>query len=178
VREGELETLPFTDASFDAVTAVNSAFYAADIAAAMLELGRVVVPGGRVVVTAWGPPQKCEALTAVMPLIAPLMPPPPPGASTAHPGALSEPGALASTLVRAGLTLVDKGEVACPFVYPSIDASWRASATAGPIQLAIAHSGAEKVRAAFERVDRSRMRRDGSIRCENVFLWAAGERPR
>src|SRR4028119_1196766 len=30
VREGDLEALPFADASFDAVAAVNSVFYAAD----------------------------------------------------------------------------------------------------------------------------------------------------
>ena len=55
VREGDLEALPFADAAFDAVTAVNSVFYAADMAAAMRELTRVVRPGGRVVVPAWGP---------------------------------------------------------------------------------------------------------------------------
>src|SRR5918912_4109381 len=49
VREGDLEALPFADASFDAVTAVNSIFYAADMAAAMRELARVVRSGGRVV---------------------------------------------------------------------------------------------------------------------------------
>ena len=32
VREGDLEELPFDDASFDAVAAVNSVFYAADMA--------------------------------------------------------------------------------------------------------------------------------------------------
>ena len=62
VREGDLEALPFADASFDAVTAVNSLFYADDMGAAMRELVRVVRPGGRVVVTAWGPPERCEFL--------------------------------------------------------------------------------------------------------------------
>jgi len=37
--------------------------------------------------------------------------------------------------------VVEQGEVACPFVYPSAEASWRAAASAGPNQLAIAHSG-------------------------------------
>jgi Methylase involved in ubiquinone/menaquinone biosynthesis len=60
------------------VTAVNSVFYAADMGAAMSELARVVRPGGRVVVTAWGPPERCEFLTAVLPALEPLMPPPPP----------------------------------------------------------------------------------------------------
>ncbi len=54
VREGDLEALPFDDASFDAVAAVNSVFYAADMAQAMRELARVIRPSGRVVVTAWG----------------------------------------------------------------------------------------------------------------------------
>jgi ubiquinone/menaquinone biosynthesis C-methylase UbiE len=41
LREGDLESLPFPDGSFDAVTAVNSIFYAMDIDGAMRELARV-----------------------------------------------------------------------------------------------------------------------------------------
>ena len=178
VHEGELEALPFADASFDAVTAVNSVFYAADMAAAISELTRVVRSGGRVVVTAWGPPSRCEFPAAVMPLVAPLMLPPPPGAPSAHPVlALAEPGALAALVERAGLEVVGEGEVACPFVFPDADASWRANASAGPNQVAIAHSGEAAVRAAFEQADRAHAQPDGSIRYDNVFLWVAGRRP-
>ena len=175
VREGDLEALPFGDASFDAVTAVNSVFFAADTLAAMCELSRVARPGGRVVVTAWGPPERCEFLTAWMPAVGPLMPPPPPGAP-GKPGALSEPGALAAMLERASLRVVNEGEVACPFVFPSAEASWRANASAGVNQLAIAHSGETAVRAAFAEIDRAHTRPDGSVRYENVFLWAVGQR--
>lgn len=177
VREGDLEALPFADTSFDAVTAVNSLFYAADMAAAMREFVRVVRPGGRVVVTAWGPPDRCEFLTAVMPVLGPLMPPPPPGAPPPHPGALSEPGALAAVLKGAGLRVAEEGEVACPFVFPSTEVSWRGNASAGINQAAIAHSGEEAVRAVYAGADQAHRRPDGSIRYENVFLWAAGERP-
>jgi SAM-dependent methyltransferase len=177
VRQGDLEALPFADASFDAVTAVNSIFYAADMAAAMRELSRVVRPGGRVVVTAWGPPERCELLAALMSAVGPLMPPPPPGVPPAHPAALAEPGALAAVVKRAGLRVVAEGEVACPFVWPSAEAAWRANASAGPNQVAIAHSGEAAVRAAFAEVDRAHTRPDGSVRYENVFLWVAGERP-
>jgi SAM-dependent methyltransferase len=177
VQEGDLEALPFADASFDAVTAVNSLFYAEDMAAAMRELVRVVRPGGRVVVTAWGPPERCEFLTAVMPALGPLMPPPPPGAAPPHPGALSEPGALAAVLKRAGLRVVEEDEVACPFVFSSAEASWRGNASAGVNQAAIMHSGEAAVRAAYANADRTHTRPDGSIRYENVFLWVAGERP-
>jgi SAM-dependent methyltransferase len=177
IREGDLEALPFGDASFDAVIAVNSLFYAADMAAAMRELARVVRPGGRVVVTAWGPPARCEFLAAVMPALGPLMPPPPPGAPPPHPGALSEPGALAAVLEGSGLRVVGEGEVDCPFVFPSAEISWRGNASAGVNQAAIAHSGEEAVRAVYAAADRAHTRPDGSIRYENVFLWAAGERP-
>jgi SAM-dependent methyltransferase len=177
VREGDLQALPFAAASFDAVTAVNSVFYAQDMVAAMRELVRVVRRGGRVVVTAWGPPERCQFLTAVMPALGPLMPPPPPGAPPPHPGALSEPGALAAVLTGAGLRVIEEGEVACPFVFPSADASWRGNASAGVNQAAIAHSGEAAVRAVYANADRAHTRSDGSVRYENVFLWAAGERP-
>jgi SAM-dependent methyltransferase len=177
VREGDLEALPFADASFDAVTAVNSVFYAADMAAALRELVRVTRPGGRVVVTAWGPPEKCEFLSAVMPALRPLMPPPPPGAPPPHPGALSDPGALAAVLQGAGLRVLEEGEVACPFVFPDTATSWRGNSSAGVNQAAIAHSGEAAVRAVYEAADRAHRRPDGSVRYENVFLWVAGERP-
>jgi hypothetical protein len=156
---------------------VNSLFYAEDMAAAMRELARVARPGGRVIVTAWGPPQRCEFLTAVMPALGPLMPPPPAGAPPPHPGALSEPGALAALLKSAGLRVVEEGEVACPFVFPSTEASWRGNASAGVNQAAIQHSGEDTVRAVYANADRAHMRPDGSVRYENVFLWVAGERP-
>jgi SAM-dependent methyltransferase len=177
VQQGDLEALTFADASFDAVTAVNTIFYAADMQAAMRELGRVVKPGGRVVVTAWGPPERCQLLTALMSRIGPLMPPPPPDAPPPHPATLSRPGALATLVEQAGLRVVEEGEVACPFVFPSAEVSWRANASAGPNQVAIAHSGEEAVRAAFAESDRAHARPDGSIRYDNVFVWAAGERP-
>jgi SAM-dependent methyltransferase len=177
VREGDLEALPFADASFDAVTAVNSLFYADDMGAAMRELVRVVRPGGRVVVTAWGPPQRCEFLSAVMPALGPLMPPPPPGAPPPHPGALSEPGALAAVLKGAGLRVVEDGEVACPFVFPDTETSWRGNASAGVNQAAISHSGEAAVRAVYANADLAHTRPNGTIRYDNVFLWVAGERP-
>ena len=177
MREGDLETLPFADATFDAVTAVNSIFYAADLAAAMRELARVTRSRGRVVVTAWGPPDRCEFLTAVMPRVAPLMPPPPSGASSEHPVlALSKPGALAAVVRQAGLRTVDEGEVACPFVFPNTEISWRANASAGPNRIAVVHSGEAAVRAAFAESDHRHTRRDGTVRYENVFLWVAAER--
>lgn len=176
VREGDLEALPFADASFDAVVAVNSVFYAADMAAAMRELVRVARPGGRVVITAWGPPEKCESLRSMISTLAPLMPPPPPGVTPPQPGALSQPGALAGLLEKAGLRVVEEGEVKCPFAFPNLDVFWRGNSAAGVTQAAINHSGEDAVRAVLSNVDPVYMRPDGSIRHENVFLWVSGEK--
>jgi len=177
VRVGDLEAMPFGSGAFQAVIAVNSIFYAEDMNAAMRELVRVARPRGRVVVTAWGPPERCEFLNAVMPALKPLLPPPAPGAAAPHPGALAQPGALAAVLRQAGLRVVDEGEVSCPFVFASTEASWRANSSAGVNRAAIAHSGEAAVRAVYGAADRDHMRPDGSVRYDNVFLWIAGEKP-
>jgi len=177
VRAGDLEALPYPDGAFDAVVAVNSVFFAADLPAAMRELARVVRPGGRVVVTTWGPPARCQYTSALRAALGPLQPPAPPGAPASGPGALAGAEALAGALVAAGLRVAEAGEVACPFVFPDAATAWRGTASGGVVQRAIAHSGAAAVRAALGAADRAHARPDGSIRYENVFLWAAGERP-
>jgi len=101
VREGDLEALPYPDAAFDAVVAVNSVIFAADPAAALRELARVTRPGGRVVVTDWGPPARCQYTRAVRAAAGPLQPPPPPGAPPGGPGVLGGPEGLAGALAAA-----------------------------------------------------------------------------
>lgn len=90
---------------------------------------------------------------------------------------MSEPGALTGLLEEAGLRVVEESEVACPFVFPSTEASWRGNSSARVIQAAITHSGEATVSAVYANADRTHMRPDRSVRYDNVFLWAAGKRP-
>lgn len=53
IRPGEAERLPWPDASFDLVTAVNALQFADDPAAALRELVRVTTPGGHVAIVSW-----------------------------------------------------------------------------------------------------------------------------
>jgi ubiquinone/menaquinone biosynthesis C-methylase UbiE len=53
--EGDAESLPFADASFDAVTSVFGAMFAPDHARAAAELLRVCRPGGRIALASWTP---------------------------------------------------------------------------------------------------------------------------
>lgn len=55
-RLGMMETLPWSDASFDVVTAFNAMQYALDPELAMAEASRVVRIGGRLAVCKWAPP--------------------------------------------------------------------------------------------------------------------------
>src|SRR5437016_7236232 len=84
---GELEDLPYEDASFDVVTGFNSFQYAARPAVALAEARRVAAPDGRVLLLNWAPAELCEAAGYLMAL-GRLMPPAPPG--TPGPFALSD----------------------------------------------------------------------------------------
>jgi ubiquinone/menaquinone biosynthesis C-methylase UbiE len=52
---GDMERLGYPDGCFDAVVAVFSIFFVADMARQLRELWRMCSPGGRLAVTTWGP---------------------------------------------------------------------------------------------------------------------------
>src|SRR5881628_1374549 len=58
---GDLEDLPYADASFDVVTGFNSFQFAANPVAALRQSRRVAKRGARVFVVTWGRAQDCEA---------------------------------------------------------------------------------------------------------------------
>lgn len=71
-RDGDLESLPWPDESFDVVTGFNSFFIAADLAAALAEARRVLRPGGWLAMSVFGDPERCDSTTlfaAVMALL-------------------------------------------------------------------------------------------------------------
>lgn len=175
ILQADIESLPFEEGTFDATIAVNSLFYAADPASAIRELARVTRPGGRVVVTTWGPEERCE-YGGAMAALGPLMPPPPAGGKPGGPFLLASPGALESVLEGAGLHPVDRGEVQCPFTFPNAKVSLTAQLSSGVVQRAIEHIGLEPVKEALETTDSRFTQPDGSIRYDNVFVWVAAVR--
>jgi SAM-dependent methyltransferase len=175
IQVADLEELPYGDSSFDAAIAVNSLFYAADPQRALSEVVRVVRPGGRVVVTSWGPAERCQN-AAVIRRLGELMPPPPPGAAPGGPFAYAEPGALEDMLASAGLEFAERGEAPCVFFYPDQEIAKLGQCSSGVAQRAIEHSGESAVLAAIENADRAYTYPDGSIRYDNVFIWVSGSR--
>ena len=52
-REGSFESLPLADGEADAVMSIDALLFTPDKAAALVELARVLRPGGRLVLTTW-----------------------------------------------------------------------------------------------------------------------------
>jgi SAM-dependent methyltransferase len=168
VREGEIETLPYPDDTFDLVTGFNAFQYAARPLNALAEARRVTRPRGRVVVATWGSPVACEA-SGYLAALAGLLPPPPPGAP--GPFALSAPGALEQMVTQAGLEPLDALEADTPFVYPNEATALLALLSAGPGVRAIASAGEPRAREAVAEAIAPYRRPDGSYRLRNRFRY-------
>jgi len=102
------------------------------------------------------------------------MPPPPPGAE--GPFALSAPGRLEELVGSAGLSPSEVTEVECPWVYEDEATALRGLVSAGPVALAIRHSGERRVEAAMSAVLR-RFRTGDGYRMRNVFRYVLAEIP-
>lgn len=168
LRQGELEELPYADASFDVVTSFNAVQFAADPVAALREARRVAVPGGKVAIVTWGDPERCETKDLLM-AVGQLLPPPPPGA--VGPFALSAPGKLEELASAAGLVPGAAADVPAPFTFPSLEEAVRIQMSAGPLQRAIEHAGEAATRQVLADAFASARQPDGSYRHENVFRY-------
>jgi SAM-dependent methyltransferase len=165
---GEMEALPYADASFDVVTSFNAFQYATDPVNAVREARRV---GGVVVAVTWGAPEQCEAASFLRALGA-LMPPPPPGAP--GPFALAARGALERLLETAGLRVIDGGSVATVWRFPDEATLLRGLLSGGPAVRAIEHSDEQRVAAAtLEAVEPYRTAA-GGYAIENTWRYLIG----
>jgi SAM-dependent methyltransferase len=167
---GDLEALPYADASFDLVTGFNSFQYAADPVAALAEARRVAKPAGRVVVMTWGAPEGMEA-AALVTALKPLLPPPPPGAP--GPFALSDADALRGFAQRAGLVPLEVHDVQCVWRYATLDGALRGLGSSGVAVRAAELVGQTAVDRANAAALKPYRKRDGSFEISAAFRWLA-----
>lgn len=142
---GEMEELPYTDASFDVVTGFSSFQFAQNPVNALRQAKRVVKPGGYVAMVAWGRQEDCEFATTLKAVLA-CLPPPPQGTKGTF--ALSEPGKMEAILEQAGLLPCASGDVSCPFEYPDDETAWKTISSSGPLVAAVRTAGEETIKQA------------------------------
>jgi SAM-dependent methyltransferase len=173
VRQGEMEALPFGDASFDVVAGFNSFFFASDMLVALREARRVVRPGGTVLAQVWGRPERCDldamkhAIDHWLPKQDPLAPGPPP---------LYEDGVLAGLLAAAGLEETATFATTWSYRFDDDDQMLRALLSPGLVAIAIDRAGERAVAEAVLAAMAPQRRPDGSYELANEWVMATGRR--
>ena len=167
-RTGEMEELPFADASFDLVSGFNSFQFAADPVNALRQAKRVAKPGGAVSIAVWGVAKDCQA-AALLKAMSGLLPPPPAG--TPGPFALSEPGVMEDMLSKAGLKPGRAVDVDTPFEFKDDETGYRAMAASGPGIRANRLVGQDKLRAALLAALAPFKTASGSCHLDNKFRF-------
>ncbi|GAC1422622.1 MAG: class I SAM-dependent methyltransferase [Ktedonobacteraceae bacterium] len=166
-RIGEIEELPYADASFDVVAGFNSLQFAEDPLHALREARRVAKPGGYVAMVTPGRMEDSEFATTLKAVMA-CLPSALPGARTF---ALAEPGKMEALMEQAGLPSQVSGDVSCPFEYPDDETAWKTISSSGPLVSAIRAAGEETVKQAVLTSLVPFKTPDGGYRQENLFHY-------
>lgn len=179
VREASLDALPFEEASFDVVTCKDGLMYSGDLPHAARELWRVLVPGGRALVSAWDEAPRCAFFRTLFQALGPFLPgPPPPDAP--GPLRLSRPGRVEALLREAGFTDLQLERREVVFAFDSLDQHWAAvRELAAPVAAFVARASSVEIarlRQAFADA-LAPFTTQGSIRLPCVALCVSGRRP-
>src|SRR5580693_813900 len=175
LREGDMEYLPFGDATFDAVTGVNAFQFAGNPQNALQEAARVTRPGGRVVASLFAAPERSQG-TVVHEAMNALVPPD--QAADHAPYSLSAPGHLEAALADAGLHTTGHGEVMCHWRYQTMDEAVKALLCSAGGARAIEAAGRDAVRDVLRRaLGQFQDPQTGVVTLANTFRWVAARRP-
>jgi SAM-dependent methyltransferase len=121
-RQADAEALPFPDSVFDLVTCRFGIIYCPDAAKALREIHRVLRPGGRAALVAWGPPDQ-PFFSTTLGVFARYVQPPPAGAPM--PFQFAQPGSLSAALREAGLRQVQAETPTIAWAFPgSVEECW------------------------------------------------------
>jgi ubiquinone/menaquinone biosynthesis C-methylase UbiE len=116
-QQADVHHLPFADGSFDRVTSRLGAMFFADLPKALREVCRVLKPGGRAILLAWGAmeqPYFDTTIGAILRTLPELQLP----ASGANMFKFGAPGVLPAAMRAAGFAAVDESFTQVPWNWP------------------------------------------------------------
>jgi SAM-dependent methyltransferase len=145
IRVGSMFELPWPDASFDAAMSVNGIWgHCGD---ALVEMRRVLRPGGRVGIAFWSDGKGDEPLDArrVFLALAELTPQPTVDGMR-QTNRIAKPGVAEDMLRAAGFDVVERGSRVSVLEWPDDDIAWRAIKSCGPVVPALQHNDPDVVR--------------------------------
>ena len=163
----DIHELPFPDHSFERVTSRLGVMFFADLPKALREIHRVLTPGGRVALLAWGPMDQpyFDSMAGTVRRLLPELELPPAAHSTFQFG---KPNKLANALRDAGFEHIDERQCTVPWNWPGTPEDlWSyfqdVTAPFKPLLHAIPDSARPKVDAEVFRALHSRYH-DGEVR--------------
>jgi len=163
VREASWDGIPWPDATFDVVTAVNSLQFADDTVGALMEATRVTRPGGLIVIANWADRALNDLDTIDSALAAAD------GEDASPDGDLRLPGGLEEVFREAGIEVVEAG---------TIDVRWELPDSRTLLRAVLLDDedspDAEPYREVVLRSAGPFVREDGRYVLDNTFRYAVG----
>jgi SAM-dependent methyltransferase len=172
LRVGDMDALPWEDATFDVVTSFNSIWAGGEQAAG--EAARVLKPGGIFGMTFWGSPKRL----GLLPYFVAVAQNSPPShlEATLGQGQTGRPGVAEAILQSAGLRVLDRGVVNVTNEFPDLETFTRAAVAAGPSFPAVQQVGEAQFTKALEQAYSDMLVPGLGLRITSEFGWLTATR--
>ncbi|MDH5640943.1 MAG: methyltransferase domain-containing protein [Nitrospira sp.] len=179
-QTGDVTTLPFDGASFDAVISRFCLMFLPEIPKAVEEIARVLKPGSWLSAAVWSAPEKNAYVTTPLNIIKQFIELPPPDPTTPGIFRLAKPGDLAKMLQDAGFNNIVEEEYLAEVRFPSGEEYYESLMDiAAPIQNLFARlSDQQKAEARHRIIDSiNQYRRTDSIALPIAVRIVAARKP-
>jgi enediyne biosynthesis protein CalE5 len=179
-RTGDVTSLPFPSASFEAVTSRFCLMFLPEIPKAAAEIARVLKPGAWVAAAVWSAPEKNPSIGLSMTAINQVVELPPPDPTAPGIFRLAKPGELAGLFQQAGLVDVADQEFLAEWSYASADEYYtRLMEVTAPVQNLMAKLSTDQMqkvkRLILQAVDQ--YRRDDHLTFPIAVRMVAARKP-